>query len=287
MLSLSTNTWSYKASLSSSALCQEHGCGFEGITAMPSQPDYLYLAAEFENAAPSSSERSSRMYKYSISKDKLVDSCRLNKVPVEDTTLSDAQGVEGLAYNAGNKLFYAASRDNNNVYAVSADASGDGLKDCDAVRKNVIKFGDQFKGLSSIAISKSGKVLWSYFQNSDTPVAVVSLVVPPHSCSYSTVPRSTLNLGKPRPTSPAPSQLSPPSLPAVVRIDRMKRATIPHSAAQSSAVSRCRGRTLASSSRVVVDSFRAALACIRLQGRGVSASLPDKNPAVVCSVLPF
>ena len=55
-------------------------------------------------------------------------------VPVEDSTSPDAQGIEGLAYNAGNNLFYAASRDNNNVYAFTADTGGDGLNDCEVVR---------------------------------------------------------------------------------------------------------------------------------------------------------
>eukprot|EP00729_Bicosta_minor_P005249 gene5249-20912_t len=69
--------WTSTTSLSTSSLCSQHGCGFEGIASIPSQPDYLYLVAEFETADSGSTQRSSRMYKYSIAQDRLVDSCKL------------------------------------------------------------------------------------------------------------------------------------------------------------------------------------------------------------------
>ena len=60
-----------------------------GIASIPSQPDYLYLVAEFETADSGSTQRSSRMYKYSIAQDRLVDSCKL-KVRARTSALAAA-----------------------------------------------------------------------------------------------------------------------------------------------------------------------------------------------------
>jgi len=137
--------------------CKHKNCGFEGITATE-DPQYLYMTNELDEDAGWA-----RLFKYDIQKKEVTDTCEIKHVPAGD---GGGQGVEALTYNSQDQLFYVGSRNNDNVYKVSADTGGHHIKDCEATGDK-IKFDGDHQGLTALSFNQGGTVLYSFFNKFD------------------------------------------------------------------------------------------------------------------------